>query len=181
MSNLVRLAAVLALSVAATACSGRVPSDGFKDLHYGMSLDELRSKGFACGPDDYFCGPAPDAEANYTLFGKEASVRVKTAGGKLTLVARGRDGKILAYGDLEPDGHIDHLYAHPEASGRGVAGAVLSALITAAEAQGITELRVEASELARGLFQRSEFSVVQRRDFEIAGVAIHNYAMTRSI
>ena len=86
MSNLVRLAAVLALSVAATACSGRVPSDGFKDLHYGMSLDELRSRGFACQPDDYFCGPASDGEAKYTLFGKEASVRVETAKGKLVAI-----------------------------------------------------------------------------------------------
>lgn len=86
MPNLVRVAAVLAMSVAATACSGRVPSDGFKDLHYGMSLDELRSKGFACQPDDYFCGQAPEADAKYTLFGKEASVRVKTAGGKLVAI-----------------------------------------------------------------------------------------------
>lgn len=86
MPNLARLAAVLVMSVAATACSGRVPSDGFKDLHYGMSLDELRSKGFACQPDDYFCGPAPEADAKYTLFGKEASVHVETAQGKLVAV-----------------------------------------------------------------------------------------------
>lgn len=87
MSNLVRLAAVLAMSVAATACSGRVPSDGFKDLHYGMSLDELRSKGFNCQTDDFFCRPAPGADDKYTLFGKEASVGVETAGGKLVVIS----------------------------------------------------------------------------------------------
>lgn len=87
MPNLVRLAAVLALSVAATACSGRMPSDGFKDLRYGMSLDELRSKGFNCQPDDYFCRPDPSADEKYTLFGKEASVGVETAKGKLASVS----------------------------------------------------------------------------------------------
>lgn len=86
MSNLVRLTAVLAMAAAVTACSGRIPSDGFKDLRYGMSLDELRSKGFNCKPTDYFCQPDSAKDEEYTLFGKEASVRVETANGKLVSV-----------------------------------------------------------------------------------------------
>lgn len=86
MSDLVRLAVVLAISVAGTACSGRVPSDGFKDLRYGMTLDELRLRGFDCQPDDYYCGPALGDDGKYTLFGKEASVRVETADGKLVAI-----------------------------------------------------------------------------------------------
>lgn len=101
--------------------------------------------------------------------------------GRKTLVACGVDGAILAYGDLEQNGHIDHLYAHPDASGRGVARALLIALISAAEAGGLSELHVEASELARGLVERAGFTVIQRRDFVLNGVAIHNYAMTRAV
>lgn len=108
-------------------------------------------------------------------------VHKRASDGRQTLVACGDDGIILAYGDLEQNGHIDHLYAHPDASGRGVAGAVLNALISAAEAAGISELHVEASELARGLFERAGFTVSKRRDFELNGVAIHNYAMTRPV
>lgn len=86
MSNIFRLVSVLTISVAVAACSGRVPSDGFKDLRYGMSLDELGSKGFNCQPDDYFCRPDPGADKRYTLFGKEASVAVRTSAGRLVSV-----------------------------------------------------------------------------------------------
>jgi hypothetical protein len=86
MSNLIRLAAVLSLTVATAACSGQVPSDGFKDLRYGMSLDELRSKGFNCEPTDYYCRADPAADEKYTLFGKEASVSVDTEDGMLASV-----------------------------------------------------------------------------------------------
>lgn len=107
------------------------------------------------------------------------AVHKRASDGRLTLVACGVDGSVLAYGDLERDGHIDHLYAHPIASGRGIAGAVLNALVAAAEISGISELRVEASELARSLFERTGFSITARRDFEVNGVSIHNYAMSR--
>lgn len=110
-----------------------------------------------------------------------ATVHDRATDGRLTLVACGPDGVPLAYGDLKPNGHIDHLYAHPKASGRGVATALLNCLIQAAEERGIAQLRVEASELARGLFERAGFSVVQRRDFVIKGVAIHNFAMKRHV
>lgn len=108
-------------------------------------------------------------------------VHEQASDGRLTLVACGVDGAVVAYGDLEPNGHIDHLYAHPDASGRGVAGAVLNALIAAAEVSEIAELHVEASELARGLFERAGFSVTRRRDFEVNGEPIHNYAMSRRL
>lgn len=39
----------------------------------------------------------------------------------------------------------------------------------------------EASELARGLFEREGFALVSRRDFVLRGVSIHNYAMERII
>lgn len=106
-------------------------------------------------------------------------VETRALDGRLTLVATDLDGVVLAYGDLEQNGHIDHLYAHPVAAGRGIARAVLDALIMAAEASDILELRVEASELARGLFERAGFSTIARRDFEVNGVPIHNFAMTR--
>lgn len=108
-------------------------------------------------------------------------VHKRALDGRLTLVACGANGVVFAYGDLEQDGHIDHLYAHPDASGQGVAGAVLRALIAAVEVFKMLELRVEASELARGLFERTGFAVIGRRDFEVNGVPIHNYAMSRLV
>lgn len=77
---------MLTLAAAATACSGQPSSDGFKDLRYGMSLDELRSKGFSCQATDYFCRPDLAEGQQYTLFGKEASVVVETENGRLASV-----------------------------------------------------------------------------------------------
>jgi putative acetyltransferase len=50
---------------------------------------------------------------------------------------------------------------------------------TAARAQGITRLFTEASELARRLFERKGFVVLERQDLVIHGVPIHNYRMTK--
>ncbi|MEH6697241.1 MAG: GNAT family N-acetyltransferase [Brevundimonas sp.] len=107
------------------------------------------------------------------------TVHARTMDGRLTMVACAPTGQRLAYGDLEPNGHIDHLYAHPDAAGRGVAKALLDRLIEVARESGISHLHVEASELARGLFERAGFYVMRRREFEINGVLIHNYAMLR--
>ena len=52
--------------------------------------------------------------------------------GRTFLVATGGDGSILAYGDLEANGHIDHLYARPDAAGTGVARLVYDRLEQAA-------------------------------------------------
>ena len=110
-----------------------------------------------------------------------ALTHARAGDGRITLVAEGGDGEILAYGELERDGHIDHLYCHPAASGSGLAQRLLEALVEHARSSGVPRLYVEASELARGLFQRNGFMVLRRRDFELRGVAIHNYAMERRL
>ena len=110
-----------------------------------------------------------------------AAVHARASDGRRTLVAEGPDGAVLGYGDLEGDGHIDHLYCQPNAAGTGVASALLDALQDQARAQGLNRLYVEASELARGLFERQGFTTTARRDFVVRGVAIHNYAMERRL
>ena len=110
-----------------------------------------------------------------------AAVHARASDGRLTLVAVDPQGLVLDYGDLESDGHLDHLYCLPGASGRGDASALLDQLIAAGEARGIARLHVEASELARGLLERKGFLVLHRRDFQVHGVPIHNYAMERRV
>ena len=108
------------------------------------------------------------------------------------LVERGNDGRVLlvavddsdepiAYGDLEPDGHIDHLYCRPDAAGTGVTSVLYDHIEAAAADRGLTHLYVEASEPARRFFLKKGFAVVERRNFELAGVPIHNFAMEKHI
>jgi putative acetyltransferase len=101
--------------------------------------------------------------------------------GHTTLVAVTDDGEVVAYGDLEANGHVEHLYCRPDAAGARVGSRLIANLITRAQAMGGLRLYVEASEGARPVFERMGFSVVGRRDFLIGGVPIHNYAMERSL
>lgn len=106
---------------------------------------------------------------------------MRAADGRLLLVAVDEDDAPLAYGDLEADGHIDHLYCLPDAAGTGVAAALYGEIEAAARARGIARLYTEASEPARRFFLKRGFAVVERNDFEIAGVAIHNFRMEKRL
>jgi putative acetyltransferase len=99
--------------------------------------------------------------------------------GRILLVAADDADQPLAYGDLEGDGHIDHLYCRPDVAGTGVASALYDRLEAAARDRGIARLYVEASEPARRFFLRKGFIVLERREFAVGGVAIHNFAMEK--
>ncbi len=51
----------------------------------------------------------------------------------------------------------------------------------AAKARGISRLYVEASEPARRFFLRKNFVVLQRREFSLGEVPIHNFAMEKRL
>lgn len=106
-----------------------------------------------------------------------AAVHARAMDGRTTLVAVDLSGAVVGYGDLKGDGHVDHLYCSPSAAGAGVASKLLGQLVERAVGAGMPSLHVEASELARGLFERMGFGLVRRREFALAGVMIHNYAM----
>jgi putative acetyltransferase len=108
-------------------------------------------------------------------------MHARASDGRVLLVAINGEGEPLAYGDLEADGHIDHLFCRPDVVGTGVALRLYDALEATAGRQGLTELYVEASEAARRLFLRKGFSIVRRRDFAMGGVAMHNYAMAKTL
>jgi putative acetyltransferase len=106
--------------------------------------------------------------------------------------ARARDGRIvfvavtesnepIAYGDLEANGHIDHLYCRPEQAGLGVASALYDRIEQKARELEIATLFVEASEAARRLFLRKGFTEVNRRESLLQGVTIHNYFMEKPL
>ena len=101
--------------------------------------------------------------------------------GRLLLVAVDTNDRVVAYADLEDDGHIDHLYCRPSWIGRGVGSALYEAIEGEARARGMQLLFVEASEAARRLFERKGFRVVRRNDLERHGVEIHNFAMEKDL
>lgn len=87
----------------------------------------------------------------------------------------------MGYADLEADGHIDHLFCRPDSVGKGIGSALIGMLEERARRAGIAMLFVEASEVARPVFERHGFIVEDRREFERRGVPMHNYRMTKML
>ena len=108
-----------------------------------------------------------------------AMYRARVAKGHVIFVAVDAADRPVAYALLEPDGHLDRLYNHPAHTRQGVALRLLFAAEKHAKAEELTRLYTEASELARPVFERAGYAVTQRRDFEIDGVPIHNFAMEK--
>lgn len=101
--------------------------------------------------------------------------------GRTTLVAVDEADRPVAFGDVEADGHIGFLYCAPAAAGRGVAAAIYTHLEEVARRNGAKRLYAEASEAARRFFLKQGFTVTARRDFEVGGVPIHNYAVEKRL
>ncbi|MFN2100763.1 GNAT family N-acetyltransferase [Altererythrobacter sp. MF3-039] len=101
--------------------------------------------------------------------------------GASVLLASEDSGEPVAYALIEPDGHFDHLYCHPNHAGHGLGTRLIEAAENLARQRGIKRLFTEASELARPVFARAGYVELHRRDLEINGVAIHNFAMEKRI
>lgn len=95
-----------------------------------------------------------------------------------------RDGRPCGFADLRLDGHptdtglLDMLFVHPDAAGRGVARALVGAVVARALAAGLTRVETHASRAARPAFERFGFIL----DREVApnwvrGVDIPNFDM----
>lgn len=92
------------------------------------------------------------------------------------------DGAVVGFTDLLPDGLVDMLFVHPDAGGRGVARALLTAVEDEARARGTTGLRTYASRRARPVFERLGWVVtVDRQDNTARGVVVPNYEMRRDL
>lgn len=134
---------------------------------YARSVRALGARDYASEQVEAWIANGPTAER----FGQ------KLADGRRCWIACDEHGGPMGFADLEPDGHVDFLYVDPEAAGRGIAGRLLDAIEAAARARGLTRLHVEASETAKPVFLKRGWVIVARRDFDVAGVAIHNWAM----
>lgn len=101
--------------------------------------------------------------------------------GRTLLVAVRDDGELVGWGDVEPGGHVDHLFCAPEVIGQGVGSVLLAGLEESAAAAGVERMTVHASELARRLFAARGYAVDVHQQVERGGVVLHNYAMHKDL
>jgi putative acetyltransferase len=89
------------------------------------------------------------------------------------------DGKIAGFTDLEPDGHVDMMYVHPDFKGRGVANALMAKVEEAAAEQKLGRLYTEASITAKPFFEKKGFRVIAPQTVHVRGQDLVNYRMEK--
>jgi putative acetyltransferase len=85
----------------------------------------------------------------------------KRLGSQLTLVAT-LEGSAVGFASLASGSKIDMLYVHPAAVGRGVGAMLIDALEKLAGSRGAGKLIVDASDAARGFFEKRGYIAQQR-------------------
>ena len=134
---------------------------------YRRSVTELGAREYQARQVEVWADLAPSARLLSELM----------ADGRARLVAEA-DGRAVGFIDVKPDGHIHYLYRAPDAP-QGAADLLYAEAEAWARNQGVSRLFAEASEAARRFFERRGFVVTARRDFEVSGVPIHNYAVEK--
>jgi putative acetyltransferase len=99
---------------------------------------------------------------------------------ELTLVAT-YGGAAVGFAALADNRRIDMLYVHPAACGQGAGAMLCDALEKLAAARGSKEITVDASDAARGFFEKQGFSPQSRNTVSLGGEWLANTTMTKSL
>lgn len=89
--------------------------------------------------------------------------------------------EIVGFIELEGSSHLDMLYVHPAHQRRGLAGALLRALESAARDRGAERLYTEASITARPFFERRGFLLVAQQTVAVRGQQFINFRMEKPL
>jgi putative acetyltransferase len=98
----------------------------------------------------------------------------------LTLVAT-YEAAAVGFAALAGNSRVDMLYVHPAAAGQGAAAMLVDALEKLAAARGTKELSVDASDTARGFFERRGFVAKTRNTVAVGGEWLANTTMVKSL
>jgi len=88
--------------------------------------------------------------------------------GELTLVAT-MAGSPVGFASLAGKDKIDMLYVHPAAVEQGVGAMLIDALEKLAAARGAAKIAVDASDSARGFFEKRGYVAQQRNSVSVGG------------
>jgi putative acetyltransferase len=98
----------------------------------------------------------------------------------LTLVAL-LNGAIAGFASLRGEGNLRMLYVDPQAVHQGIASMLCDALEKLAGARGATKLSVDASDTARGFFEKRGYQALHRQTIDCFGEWLGNTAMEKRL
>ena len=133
------------------------------------SIEDLTADDYTPAQQEAWASVADDAAE----FGKKLA-------GQLTLIAT-LEGSPVGFASLAGKEKIDMLYVHPAASGQGAGAMLCEALEKLAAARGSGEITVDASDAARGFFEKRGFSAQSRNTVSLGGEWLANTTMTKPL
>jgi putative acetyltransferase len=123
---------------------------------FRQSITELTADDYSEAQQEAWVSAAADENGFAARLGKQ-----------LTLVAT-MQGSPVGFASLAGNTRIDMLYVHPGAAGHGAGALLADALEKLAGARGGVTLSVDASDTARGFFEKRGY-VAQRRNSVVVG------------
>ena len=136
---------------------------------FRASIEDLAADDYSEAQQEAWASAADDEEE----FGQKLAR-------ELTLVAT-YGGAAVGFASLADNTRIDMLYVHPAASGQGAGAMLCDALEKLAAARGAKELTVDASDCARGFFEKRSFVARTRNTVALAGEWLANTTMTKAL
>ena len=136
---------------------------------FRASIEELAGEDYSEAQQEAWASAADDEEAFGARLARE-----------LTLVAT-HGGAAIGFASLADNSRIDMLYVHPAAAGQGAAAMLCDALERLAAARGGKELSVDASDSARGFFERRGFVAKTRNTVTLGGEWLANTTMVKPL
>jgi putative acetyltransferase len=109
----------------------------------------------------------------------EAAFAERLAAG-LTLVAT-LGGSVVGFVSLKGADEIDLLYVHPAVAGQGIGPMLCDAVERLAASRGTTRLVTDASDSARGFFERRGYVAQQRNTVSLGGEWLANTTMEKRL
>jgi putative acetyltransferase len=104
----------------------------------------------------------------------------KDLASQLTLIAT-LEGSPIGFASLEGKDKIGMLYVHPAVVGQGVGDMLIDALEKLAGARGVSNLKVDASDSARGFFEKRGYVAQQRNTVTVAGEWLANTTLQKQL
>jgi putative acetyltransferase len=136
---------------------------------FRASIDELAAEDYSEAQREAWASAAADEGA----FAARLAER-------LTLVAT-LAGSVVGFIALEGAEQIDMFYVHPAVAGQGIGKMLYDALEKLAMSRGTNRLTVEASDTARGFFERRGFVAQQRNTVLRAGEWLANTTLEKKL
>ena len=99
---------------------------------------------------------------------------------RMTWVAE-RDGFVIGFTDLMPDGLIAMLFVHPDHEGQGIGSALLGEVEKVARELGLARLHTAASLTACRVFARARFKITASQTVELRGQTFMNFRMEKRL